>query len=109
MPHTAHFYLSATPVNESASCHQIGFESRPGEKVIFTASDEEAKMYHFGGIFKLGSILDAFHDADPIPEDKYDFLMNNCVHFASRIWRAVGAEEGNNLEDFLFEIGRAHV
>lgn len=101
VPATTHFVMSAAPVEQSAICPQIGFESRPDEKVMFTASFDGAAVYHFGSDFKLGSILDAYHDTDPLA-GKYDFMKNNCVNFAQKIWSAIGAKEDKELEDFIF-------
>ena len=120
---TPHFDLEVKPVapsptagnaNNNLICLDLGFSgvNRSGKKHIYDAtmmidSDDgegsvDAELQSFLlGTADLGTIFTAYEAANPISNENYHIVTNNCVHFAASIWRMIGLPESNGLHDFL--------
>ena len=46
-------------------------------------------------------LLEAEESAESHDASNFDVLTNNCVHYASKIWRHLGVHETEDLADFI--------
>ena len=51
----------------------------------------------------MAELLEAEAGAEAICGDQFDYYTNNCVHYASSLWRSLQFEETEELGTFLVE------
>jgi hypothetical protein len=103
-----HFILAGTKSLDSSSVNpicpkSIAFSTIGGKKQIVSPYMEDIKdlpKNHLG-VAALADVLDAEENAEAIDEASYDMLNNNCVHYASRIWRRLEFDETEDLGNFV--------
>lgn len=81
-------------VLEGHSRHKIKFSI----ETFFDGVDED--MYVFGKV-ALGELLDAENKAAAIVDEEYNFVTNNCVHYAASLWQNLGFHNTKELGEFL--------
>jgi len=106
-----HFILVGTKSLDSSSANPICPQSlafstltiQIGKKQIVSPymEDFEDLPKHHLGVAALADILKAEENAEAIDEASYDMLNNNCVHYASSIWRRLGFDETEALGNFV--------
>ncbi len=109
-----HFILAGTKsldLNSSSSntnnCpRSIAFSTMDGEqmgKQIVSPYMEDFKDLpkHALGLAALADVLKAEENAEAIDEASFDIVTNNCVNYASRIWRRLEFDETEDLANFL--------
>jgi hypothetical protein len=76
-----------------------------GKKQIVSPYMEDIKDLpkHTLGVAALTDILKAEENAEAIDEASFDVRTNNCVHYASSIWRRLGFDETEDLADFVVD------
>jgi hypothetical protein len=109
-----HFILAGTKSLDSSSVNPICPKSiafstmdggQIGKKQIVSPYMEDIKDLpkHTLGVAALTDILKAEENAEAIDEASYDVLKNNCIHYASSIWRRLGFDETEDLGNFLVQ------
>jgi hypothetical protein len=109
-----HFILAGTKSLDSSSVNPICPKSiafstmdggQIGRKQIVSPYMEDIKDLpkHTLGVAALADVLEAESGAEAIDEASYDMLNNNCVHYASSIWRRLGFDETEDLANFLID------
>ena len=107
-----HFILAGTKSLDSSSVNpicprSIAFSTMDGgqigKKQIVSPYMEDIKDLpkHTLGVAALADVLEAEENAEAIDEASYDMLNNNCVHYASSIWRRLGFDETEALGNFV--------
>jgi hypothetical protein len=104
-----HFILAGTTKSlDSSSVNpicpkSIAFSTIGGKKQIVFPYMEDIKdlSKHTLGVAALADILKAEENAEAIDEASYDMLKNNCVHYASSIWRRLEIDETEDLGNFV--------
>jgi hypothetical protein len=103
-----HFFLLATKSPDSSSnviCPTtLAFDTLNFEKKIAAPYEEDFKAlpsYELKTAVKLTDLLEAEESAEYHDASNFDVLTNNCVHYASKIWRHLGVHETEDLADFI--------
>jgi hypothetical protein len=103
-----HFILAGTKSLDSSSVNpicpkSIAFSTIDGKKQIVSPYMEDFKDLpkHTLGVAALADVLEAESGAEAIDEASYDMLNNNCVHYASSIWRRLGFDETEDLGNYV--------
>jgi hypothetical protein len=103
-----HFFLLATKSPDSSSnviCPTtLAFDTLNFEKKIAAPYEEDFKAlpsYELKTAVKLTDLLEAEESAESHDASNFDVLTNNCVHYASKIWRHLGVHETEDLADFI--------
>jgi len=103
-----HFFLLATKSPDSSSnviCPTtLAFDTLNFEKKIAAPYEEDFKAlpsYELKTAVKLTDLLEAEESAESHDASNFDVLTNNCVHYASKIWRPLGVHETEDLADFI--------
>jgi hypothetical protein len=118
-----HFILAGTKSLDSSSVNPICPKSiafstmdggQIGKKQIVSPYMEDIKDLpkHTLGVAALADVLEAESGAEAIDAESFDFATNNCVHYASSVWRRLGFEETDDLANFLVHniiIDEAHL
>lgn len=108
-----HLFIAATlPMTEDpikgtkdTNCpSSLAFHSIKGKKNIveLDKKDRSLDSFHLGSA-KLSDILKAEENAIAIEPSNYDFAKNNCVRYASDIWRSLDIDETTELAEFIIE------
>ncbi len=111
-----HFILAATKSLNSSSdkpiCPQsLAFSTMDGgqsgkKQIVSPKLDlgefKDLSKHHLG-VAALADILKAEENAEAIDKASYDVLRNNCVTYASSIWRHLEFVETEDLANFLVE------
>ncbi len=58
---------------------------------------------HTLGVAALANVLEAESSAEAIDDKSFDLATNNCVNYASSIWRRLGFDETEDLANFLVD------
>ena len=98
-----HFVLGATT---DRSCPNLAFASTNGQKQVFKFEPEDVPTMQEDSVHpivttSLGEIVDAVSDAEPIDPGDFHLEINNCVHYASSIWRKLDFAETHDLARFI--------
>jgi len=106
-----HFILAGTKSLHSSSVNpicpkSIAFSTMDGgfgRKQIVSPYMEDFKDLpkHTLGVAALIDVLEAESSAEAIDEASFDMLENNCVHYASSIWRRLEIDETEDLGNFV--------
>ena len=107
-----HFILAGTKSLDSSSVNPICPKSiafstmdggQMGRKQIVSPYMEDIKDLpkHTLGVAALADMLEAESSAEAIDDESFDLATNNCVHYASSIWRRLGFDETEDLANFL--------
>ena len=74
-----------------------------GNKQIVSTYMEDFKDLpkHTLGLAALADVLKAEENAEAIDEASFDIVTNNCVNYASSIWRRLEFDETEDLANFL--------
>ena len=107
-----HFILAGTKSLDSSSVNPICPKSiafstmdggQMGRKQIVSPYMEDIKDLpkHTLGVAALADLLKAEENAEAIDDESFDLATNNCVHYASSIWRRLGFDETEDLANFL--------
>jgi hypothetical protein len=111
-----HFILAGTksldhsdPSSSSTICPKsIALATMNGKqmgKQIVSPHLEDIKdlQKHTLGVAALADVLSAEENAEAIDETSYDIVTNNCVNYASRIWRRLEFDETEDLANFVVQ------
>ena len=107
-----HFILAGSKSLDSSSVNPICPKSvafstmdggQIGRKQIVSPYMEDIKDLpkHTLGVAALADLLKAEENAEAIDDESFDLATNNCVHYASSIWRRLGFDETEDLANFL--------
>ncbi len=107
-----HFILAGTKSLDSSSVNPICPKSiafstmdggQIGRKQIVSPYIEDIKDLpkHTLGVAALADMLEAESRAEAIGDESFDWATNNCVHYASSIWRRLGFDETQDLGNFV--------
>ena len=101
-----HFILAGTKSLDlvpSICPKSIAFSTgRMGKKIVSPYIEDIKELpKHALGVATLTDVLSAEENADAFDETSYDLLTNNCVNYASRIWRRLEFDETEDLANFL--------
>ena len=104
-----HFILAGTksldldPSYSNTICPKsIAFSTQKGKQIVSPYMEDINDLpKHNLGVATLADVLSAEENADAIDETSYDLLTNNCVNYASRIWRRLEFDETEDLANFL--------
>jgi hypothetical protein len=111
-----HFILAATKSLDSSSANPICPQSlafstmdggQSGTKQIVSPNLDLGEFKdlpkHHLGVAALADVLEAEENADPIDDKSFDLATNNCVTYASSIWRKLEFVETEDLANFLVD------
>ena len=107
-----HFILAGTksldldPSSTNTICPKsIAFSSdggRKGKRIVSPYMEDFKNLPKYAlGVAALDDVLKAEENAEGIDYASYDLLTNNCVNYASRIWRHLEFDETEDLANFL--------
>lgn len=108
-----HFILAATKSPESSNdvtCPEsLAFEfmygGQMGNKQIISAHLEDFKDLpkHTLGVAALADALKAEENAEAINATSFHLVTNNCLTYASSVWRRLGFDVTEDLNNFLID------
>ena len=108
-----HFILAGTKSLDSSSVNpicpkSIAFSTMDGgfgRKQIVSPymADIKDLPEHTLGVAPLADVLEAESGAEAIDVESFDLTTNNCVNYASSIWRRLGFDETEDLANFLID------
>ena len=111
-----HFVLAATKSLDSSSANPICPQSlafstmdggQSGNKQIVSPNLDLGEFKdlpkHNLGVAALADVLKAEENADPIDGKSFNLATNNCVTYASSIWRKLEFVETEDLANFLVD------
>ena len=106
-----HFILAGTksldldPSSSNTICPKsiaLTTDVKKGKQIVSPYIEDIKDLpKHALGVATLTDVLKAEENADAIDDASYDLLTNNCVNYASRIWRRLEFDETEDLANFL--------